>query len=96
MQVEEIIRSANLDSSEVTRMVSALNQMLSAKDDVLKDLKFGVVKLQKTYNDTRDAFLAKMKEFGIPQEEIDGEMFRVEQLPAGATTGPASTLIAKM
>lgn len=96
LQVEEIIRSANLDSAEVTRMVSALNQMLSAKEDVLKDLKFGVVKLQKTYNDTRDAFLAKMKEFGIPQEEIDGEVFRVEQLPVGATTGPASTLVAKM
>lgn len=96
LQVEEIIRAASLDSGEVTRMIGALSQMLSAKDEALKDLKFEVVKLQKSFNDTRDAYLAKMKEFGIPDDEIDVDRFQLERLPHGATTGPATTLVAKM
>lgn len=98
LQVEEIIRSANLDSNEVARMIGALSQMLSAKEDVLKDLKFSVVKLQKAFNDSREAFVAKMKGFGIPMEDIAIQMdvFQLEVLPEGATTGPAATLVAKI
>jgi hypothetical protein len=70
--------------------------MLSAKENILKDLKFQVVKLKKSYNDTRDALISKMKEFGIPENEISIENFPDENLPRGATTGPASTLVAKV
>lgn len=94
MQVEEIIGSANLDSGEVARMISGLSQILQAKEDVLYDLKFTVVKLQKAYNDTKEALSAKLKDLGIPEEELDG--FTAEELPQGATTGPAMTLVAKV
>lgn len=95
-QVEEIIRAANLDSSEVARMMNSLNQMLAAKDEVLRDTKFGVVKLQKSFNDSLETLCAKMRELGIPNEEIEGIGFHLEPLPIGSTSAPAVGLVAKV
>jgi chromosome segregation ATPase len=96
LQVEEIIRAANLDSNEVARMMSSLNQTLAAKDEVLRDLRFNVVKLQKGYNDSLEAFLSKLKELGIPADEISEISFKMEQLPPGSTTAPVPSLVVKV
>jgi len=96
MQVEEIIHAAGLDGQEVARMMSSLNQTLAAKENVIKDLKFQVVKLQKGYNDSLLAFLTKLKDFGIPQEELDEMNFQLESLPVGSTTAPVATLVARI
>lgn len=93
-QIEEIVQAANLDSAEIGRIMSSLNQMLSAKEDALKDIRFLVVKLKKSFNDTLDTFTAKLKILGIPEEEITGLGFVQEQLPLGSTTAPAG-LVAK-
>lgn len=95
MQVEEIIRAANLDSGEVARMMSSLNQMLAAKDEALRDIRFNVIKLQKSYNDSLDTFTAKMVELGIPEDEMLRMGFSKEKLPVGSTTAPAISLIAQ-
>ena len=95
MQVEEIIQAANLDSGEVARMMSSLNQMLAAKDEALRDARFNVIKLQKSFNDSLDTFTAKMVELGIPEEEVLRVGFVKERLPAGASTAPAISLIAQ-
>ena len=71
------------------RVVSSLNQMLAAKDDALREVKFLVAKLQKTFNDTHDTFSAKLKSLGIPEEEFRMLGFVQEKLPHGATTAPA-------
>jgi myosin heavy subunit len=96
LQVEEIIRAANLDNNEVARMMSSLHQTLTAKDEVIKDLKFQVVKLQKGYNDSLEAFVSKLKELGIPMEELNEISFKLEQLPIGSTTAPVPSLVAKV
>jgi growth arrest-specific protein 8 len=88
IQVEEVIHAANLDSGEMVRVVGSLNQMLAAKDDALKEVKFLVVKLQKTFNDAHDTFSAKLKGLGIPEEEFLQLGFSQEKLPFGATTAP--------
>lgn len=95
IQVEEIIRAANMDSNEVARMMTSLNQMLAAKDDVLRDSKLSLAKLQKSFNDSLETFVAKMKELGIPDEEIGLMGFQLEQLPVGTSTAPAVGLVAK-
>lgn len=96
LQVEEIIRAANLDGNEVARMMTSLNQTLAAKDEVLRDLKFQVVKLQKGYNDSLEAFVAKLKELGIPPDELTEVAQKLEQLPIGSTSAPVASLIAKI
>mmetsp|Transcript_539 Transcript_539/g.680 ORF Transcript_539/g.680 Transcript_539/m.680 type:complete len:477 (+) Transcript_539:32-1462(+) len=94
-QVEEIVRAANLDSAEVARMMASLNQMLVAKDEVLSSNKFAVVKLQKSFNDSLEALCAKMKELGIPAEEMQDIGFSLEMLPLGTTSAPAVGLVAR-
>lgn len=94
-QVEEIVRAANLDPAEVARMMSSLNQMLIAKDEVLRDTKFAVIKLQKCFNDSLEVLCAKMKELGIPSEEMQDVGFSLEMLPPGTTSAPAVGLVAR-
>eukprot|EP01038_Epipyxis_sp_PR26KG_P016054 gene16054-21802_t len=93
IQVEEIIRAANLDANEVTRMMTSLNQMLSAKEEVLRDVKLTAIKLQKSFNDSLETLVAKMKEMGIPDEEINNIGFNLEKLPVGSTSGPAAGMV---
>jgi growth arrest-specific protein 8 len=95
LQVEEIIQAANLDANEVARMMTSLNQMMSAKEDVLKDLRFSVVKLQKSFNDTLEAFIAKLKELGVPADEMSQLVARMERLPEGCTPAPVASLVTK-
>ena len=95
-QVEEVIRAANLDSSEVTRMMGSLNQMLAAKDEVLRETKFNVVKLQKSFNDSLETLCAKLRELGIPDEAVRTIGFQLEQLPNGGTSAPAVGLVARV
>jgi len=94
LQVEEIIRAANLDSAEMARVMSSLNQMLAAKDEALRDVRFLVVKLQKTYNDSLDVFTAKLKELGIPEQEIVELGFLPEEPATGSTSYPAALVYA--
>ena len=91
MQVDEIIRAANLDSTEMTRVMESLNQMLAAKDEALRDVRFLVIKLQKTYNDSLVTFTAKLKDLGIPEHEVQLLGFSPEHV-AGATQAPAGLI----
>ena len=95
LQVEEIIQAASLDGGEVARMMASLTQMLTAKDEMLRNIHFNVVKLQKGFNDSLETFTAKMKELGIPDAEIRSVGFSLEPLPVGATNAPSSGLISK-
>lgn len=92
LQVEEIIRAANLDQGEMARVMETLHQMLGAKDDALKNVKFLVVKLQKTYNDSLDTYFAKLKDLGIPDGELQALNFAPEQLPEASTGAPAGLI----
>lgn len=96
IQVEEIITAANLDSNEVARMMASLSQMLAAKDELLNDVKFNVIKLQKSFNDSLETLCSKMKELGIPEEELQALGFSLELLPVGSTTAPADGLVAQL
>jgi hypothetical protein len=88
-QVEEIIRAANLDGIEMARVMTSLNQVLAAKDDALKEYRFVSVKLKKSFNDSLDTFKAKMRELGLPEEEIAHLGMELEILPPASTSAPA-------
>lgn len=92
VQIEEIIRAANLDTNEITRVMLSLNQMLAAKDESLQQAKFTLIRLQKTFNDQMDSVMAKFRDIGISGEEILMMGFKPEPLPAGGTAGPAGLI----
>lgn len=91
-QIEEIIRAANLDAVEMVRVMASINEMLAAKEDALKNVTFLVAKLKKNFNDSLDMYIAKFKELGISQSEIDKLGFTVEELLLGSTTAPSGLL----
>lgn len=92
LQVEEIIRAANLDSSEMARVMETLNQMLAAKDEALRNVRFLVVKLKKTYNDSLETFGAKLRDLGVPETELAQLGFAPEDLPTESTGAPANLI----
>lgn len=96
LQVEEIIRAANLDSSEMSKVMNSLNQMLAAKDDALKEVNFLVVRMQKTFNDSLETVSAKFKDLGISEGEFESLNFHLERLPQGCTSGPANSLVSSV
>lgn len=93
-QIEEIIKAANLDMPEMSRVMSSINEMLAAKEDALRDVTLLVAKLKKNFNDAYDTYIAKFKELGIAEEEIASLGFKYEELLPGTTYAP-SGLIAK-
>lgn len=95
IQVEEIIRAADLDVNEIQRVMGSLSHMLSVKDEALSDIRLQVVKLKKGFNDSIDAFRIKLRDLGIPDEEFNMMGFRPEELPSGSTMAPAG-LVAKV
>jgi myosin heavy subunit len=94
VQIEEIIRVANLDVGEMSRVMASINQMIASKDDALNDLIFLVAKLKKNYNDALQTYAAKFKELGISDKEIENMGYIYEELLAGTSLAP-SGMIAK-
>jgi myosin heavy subunit len=95
VQVEEIIRAANLDPTEMNRIMGSLNQMLTAKDDTLRDFTLLVGKFKKAFNDAYKTYEAKFSELGIQKSELEGLGFSEEILLPGSTTAPAG-LVARL
>lgn len=89
LQIEEVVRAANLDSSEMDRIMQSLGQMIAAKEEALSTVRFEVVRFKKGFNDSLDSFRVKLKDLGIPDSEIDGLGFRHEEMPIGGTNAPA-------
>ena len=88
-QVEEIMKSAGLDGSEMSVVMSSLNAMLLAKEEEVKQARFGVVKMKKTYNDSLQTLHARMRQLGIPEDEIQDMGFSLEDYANGSTDAPA-------
>ena len=88
-QVEEIMKSAGLDGGEMAVVMSSLNAMLLSKEEEVKQARFDVVKVKKTYNDTLQTLYARMRQLGIPEEEIQEMGYSLEDYANGSTDAPA-------
>jgi len=87
-QLETIVDAANLDKNEVAHLISGLDEMVSAKSAIIRDLQYAVLRSTKGYNDALRTYSEKLLKIGIPQEEIDAMGFAPAQtitsdVPAG-------------
>jgi hypothetical protein len=89
-QVEEIVKSAGLDASEMSLVMSSLNAMLISKEEEVKKSRLDVVRMNKTYNDTYQTLRARMLQLGIPEEEVDSLGFELEEYYSGSTDAPGA------
>jgi hypothetical protein len=88
-QVDEIMKSAGLDGREMGVVMSSLNAMLVAKEEEVKRGRFEVIRMKKTYNDTYQTLSARMRQLGIPEEELQQLGFTLQDYAAGSTDAPA-------
>jgi hypothetical protein len=70
-------------------VMSSLNAMLVAKEEEVKRGRFEVIRMKKTYNDTYQTLSARMRQLGIPEEELQQLGFTLQDYAAGSTDAPA-------
>lgn len=91
VQLEEVVRAADLDPNQVEQVVSSLDEVLSAKNKGIQDLLYDVVRASKSYNDTLRTYEQKLAAVGVPQHEIEALGF----VPVSTATarGPAGLVV---
>mmetsp|Transcript_21580 Transcript_21580/g.35747 ORF Transcript_21580/g.35747 Transcript_21580/m.35747 type:complete len:503 (-) Transcript_21580:103-1611(-) len=79
-QLSEVLAASNLNPADLTKVTKKLDEVLDAKNTAIKDLQYEIARLTKSHNDVVRVYETKLKEFGIPVEELG---FR----PLATTTG---------
>jgi len=74
-QLNEIVEAAALDQEEVGHIVGSLDEMVAAKNAIIKDLQYSVLRMTKGYNDALRTYTEKLVEIGIPKDEIEAMGF---------------------
>ncbi|CAK4072037.1 unnamed protein product [Aphanomyces euteiches] len=89
-QLDEILAAANLDGGQVHLVTEKLDNLLSSKNDKIRDLQYQVAKASKAYNDALRTYESKMRDFGLPDEDIRTLGFN--PLLTATSVGPAGLL----
>ena len=64
------MQSATEDDAVVEAYVRKLEDVLDAKNAAIKDLQYELARACKAHNDVIRAYESKLREFGIPLEEL--------------------------
>merc|ERR1711998_171706 len=91
VQVKQIIGAANLDAIEMEKVQASLDETLSARNQLIKDLRFALVRVTKSYNDSLRSFTQKLTDLGIPTTEVDSVGF--VPIPTSASIGLAGLVV---
>ena len=92
VQVKQIVAAANLDPVEAERVQASLDSTLNARNQQIKDLRFALVRVTKSYNDSLRSFMQKLEDLGIPTTEVDAMGF--VPIPTSASNmGPAGLVV---
>merc|ERR1711988_2100809 len=75
VQVKQIVGAANLDPIEMEKVQASLDETLSARNQLIKDLRFALARVTKSYNDSLRSFTQKLTDLGIPTTEVDSMGF---------------------
>ena len=91
VQVTQIVGAANLDPIEMEKVEASLDDTLSTRNQLIKDLRFALVRVTKSYNDSLRSFAQKLSDLGIPASEVDSMGF--VPIPTSASIGPAGLVV---
>lgn len=86
VQLTEVLRAANLDPTVLGSVTSKLEEILNAKNKEIRDLQFELAKVAKAHNDVIRVYEAKLREFGVPVEELGFSPLMTH--PGGAEEAP--------
>eukprot|EP00052_Salpingoeca_macrocollata_P035914 m.16222 g.16222 ORF g.16222 m.16222 type:complete len:479 (-) comp8868_c0_seq1:93-1529(-) len=91
-QLNEVLAASNLDPTALSVVTRKLEDVLDSKNQAVKDLQYELARVAKAHNDMLQAYDAKLREFGIPTDELGfkpvnlGPSVTLGKGPAGLTT----------
>ncbi|CAF1219608.1 unnamed protein product [Adineta ricciae] len=69
-QLNEVLSASNLDPASLSVVTRKLEEVLDAKNTSIRDLQYELARVCKAHNDILRTYEAKLRQFGIPVEEI--------------------------
>ncbi|CAB1109167.1 unnamed protein product [Ectocarpus sp. CCAP 1310/34] len=91
VQLTQIVTAAKLDPPEVDRVMTGLEEVLTAKNGAVSDLQYAFVRTAKGYNDSLRTYTAKLKACGVPAEDIASMGFA--PYTTSTSLGPAGLVV---
>ncbi|KDR18764.1 growth arrest-specific protein 8 [Zootermopsis nevadensis] len=69
-QINEVLAAANLDPTAMATVNKKLEELLSRKNAALQDLQYELARVCKVHDDLLQTYEGKLKQYGIPKEEL--------------------------
>lgn len=81
----DVVQRAGFDQKSVDEIMKKMEEAIEAKNSILRNLKYSLAHATKAYNDAIRVYEAKLREFGIPAEELGLELLETNTstMPAG-------------
>ncbi|EFC50469.1 hypothetical protein NAEGRDRAFT_88226 [Naegleria gruberi] len=67
-QIHEILKACNIDEHTAEEISEGLDNVIEEKNNTIRELKFEIEKMKKSYNDLIRVINAKMQQYGIEDE----------------------------
>ena len=81
-QLNEVLAQANLESAVVGDITSKLEDVVETRNQVIRDLQAELQRLLRSHARVVDGYEGKLREYGIPPEEV-GFVPRRDLVPPG-------------
>ena len=69
-QFTSVLRASNLDPLVLSSVTKKLDDVLSAKNEQIEELKYETIKVTKAHNDLVRVYQAKLRKMGVPEDQI--------------------------
>ncbi|GAA49106.1 growth arrest-specific protein 8 [Clonorchis sinensis] len=89
VQLNEVLAASNLDPAAVTAVSHKLNDILDSKNTAIKDLHYELARVCKAHNDLLATCEGKLRQFGIPPEELGFQPLKTSVPEQNLGQGPA-------
>ena len=92
-QLNEVLAASNLDPTALAAVTQKLEDVLEAKNNLIKDLQYDLARVCKAHNDLIRTYESRLADLGIPAEDLG---FRPLATRPGQTlgSGPAGLVSA--
>jgi len=95
-QLNEVLSASNLDPTALTVVTRKLEDVLDSKNSAIKDLQYELARVCKAHNDLLRTYESKLRQFGVPTEELGFKPLEstvggqaLGQGPAGLVSAPS-------
>jgi len=92
-QFTSVLKASNLDPMVLASVTAKLDEVLSAKNEQIEELKYETAKLTKAHNDLVRTFQAKLKAMGVPEDQVALEEIVRDPQGRGMGTAPADLIV---